>query len=125
MSKPKRTPEQMHVLDCLGKILGKLRRDKGITKKAACIAADVHKNAVGLWEHGLVQPSILSATRIAHILGTTVDDLVREAIHLAASTPVANYVPVSRRGKYCRKRRPVGGVVAQHGNREPRKRTKA
>ena len=54
-----------------------LRREKGITQQELANQLFVTKQAVSRWEHGKRMPDIETIVRLAEVLDTDVNDLVR------------------------------------------------
>jgi transcriptional regulator with XRE-family HTH domain len=65
-----------------GEVVRRLRLGAGVSQEALAGAAGLHRTYVGLLERGLRMPSILVARQLAHALGTTTPDLIREAEQL-------------------------------------------
>lgn len=58
-----------------GKRLTALRKDKGVSQTDLAKQLGIHKNVLGRYERNEAKPSIEIATRIAELLGTSLDYL--------------------------------------------------
>lgn len=61
-----------------GKKVKQLREEKSMTQQALAEQLYVTRQAVSRWECGARVPDLLTAKKIAHILDTSIDDLVSE-----------------------------------------------
>jgi transcriptional regulator with XRE-family HTH domain len=76
----------------MGQRLKELRLRAGLTQEALARAADVGSDAVRKWETGRRTPMLDMASRLADVLGCTLDEL-------AGRTPLADQGGAKRRGK--------------------------
>lgn len=60
----------------IGKIISSLRKEKGMTQNELAQKMNVTDKAVSKWERNLSCPDVNSITRLAEVLGTTVDELL-------------------------------------------------
>ena len=78
-----------------GENLRKAREKKGITQQTLADQIYVTRQAVSRWEGGSRYPDLMTAKKLAALLGTTLDELVRDDdLHrLPEVNPVQIIVP--------------------------------
>ena len=60
----------------IGEIISSLRKEKGMTQNELAEKMNVTDKAVSKWERNLSCPDVNSISKLAEILGTTVDELL-------------------------------------------------
>lgn len=60
----------------IGEIINSLRKAKGMTQNELAEKMNVTDKAVSKWERNLSCPDVNSISKLAEILGTTVDELL-------------------------------------------------
>lgn len=76
----------------IGTRIRALRDEQGLSRSDLCIKARVAYENIANWEVGRTVPSDMEAlVRIAHVLGTTAEDLVGGAEDSFAREDVARY----------------------------------
>ena len=61
----------------IGKLISKIRKEKGMTQKDLADKLNVTDRAVSKWERGLSYPDTASLPALAEILGVSVDELMQ------------------------------------------------
>jgi transcriptional regulator with XRE-family HTH domain len=75
MAQPQRVPE----LIGLGRALGELRRERGLTQEALALSTGVHRNYIGGIERGERSPTVERVAVLASALGVSLAELFNRA----------------------------------------------
>jgi transcriptional regulator with XRE-family HTH domain len=60
----------------LGKTIGLLRKQAGLSRKELAEKVDVHQTIVGRWESGAAQPRAKSLEKMADVFGVSVEQIL-------------------------------------------------
>jgi transcriptional regulator with XRE-family HTH domain len=69
----RRKPTEWEVV--MGQRIRELRRARGLTQQQLAHLVDVTVTAVSMWETGVRTPYLETASRLADVLGCTIDDI--------------------------------------------------
>ena len=72
-----RTADESRYLRSLGRRIGDLRHERGLSQYALADAAGLHRAHIGYIERGERSPHLIAIRRISKALGISFDDLVR------------------------------------------------
>ncbi len=77
---PNLSPQRQHpALAALGDTIRKIRIKRGISQEELALLAEVDRSHIGRVERGDNNVAVLTLLRIAHALGVTMKDLMKEA----------------------------------------------
>ena len=78
----------------IGKLIAKLRKEKGLTQQQLGDMVGVGYRAVSKWETGLTLPDISIINELCEILGITSDELLKGELHKKESSPKTKRSPL-------------------------------
>lgn len=67
-----------------GRVLRRLRREKGMSQEELGTIADLHRNYIGQLERGEKNPTLVAMASLASALDISTDELVQRALRQAS-----------------------------------------
>ena len=89
----------------IGSTIKQMRKERDMTQEQLAEALEISISAISQWELGKTMPDITLLPRIAHIFGTTTDELLgveQESIELTVRARTAQAVELGAEGDYDR-----------------------